>query len=273
MDKFDLSQALDRSLELEENKCNMKKITQMEENQPEQEVWSETFTLDEGLDLEVSYNRRTLESVVRLVLAVNRMTASHCGCKHRANEVCSTIIDNMVDETIVKMVRNSSTGKTRAVFQRVNSVKECTLCDNLQRHVVEQPGTLKLQAITLQGGNCQYKVNFKMSRYVTTCVSPDDGLTVLLSITNDLHLCCDMEEDKAVLTLKNCDEKALKNISSDGNMNRFLFYKKTEGICQTTFESVKFRGWFISTSDSSENQPVEMCQRDSGNRQISFKMI
>ena len=63
-----------------------------------------------------------------------------------------------------------------------------------------------------------------------------------------------------------------KVLTADGDLDHFLFYMKTTGIDQTTFESVKYRGWFISTSQD-EDQPVEMCEKETVTREIYFKVI
>lgn len=55
----------------------------------------------------------------------------------------------------------------------------------------------------------------------------------------------------------------LQKISSEKNMDRFLFNKTTTGASMTMFESVSCPGWYISTSSEEEDQPVEMCQADS----------
>lgn len=61
-------------------------------------------------------------------------------------------------------------------------------------------------------------------------------------------------------------------VGADENMKRFLFIKRTYGISLTKFESVRCRGWFISTSSDCENEPVEMCEADSGKRCCHFNM-
>jgi len=50
-------------------------------------------------------------------------------------------------------------------------------------------------------------------------------------------------------------------IEEDEEKDRFFFIKTMTGISLITFESLKYRSWFISTS-SEEERPVEMCERD-----------
>ncbi|KAM7368535.1 hypothetical protein PAMP_012869 [Pampus punctatissimus] len=230
------------------------------------------FKLDEGLELVVSHNPQTMQCVANLVLAVNRMKPSLKSCRELSDEqLCSMIMVSLEDENIVKTVHDSATGVKKSVFHRVNSVKQCTLCDTSHKDLVHT-GDLKLQAITLKGGNHERKINFKLSRYITPCSSDVKGQTIVLSISNNLHISSSMKDGKAVLNLEECSEGDLQNISDDEDMDRFLFYRRTTGVSLTTFESVKCPGWFISTSSEDEQQPVEMCQVDTSCRITYFKL-
>ncbi|XP_034752078.1 interleukin-1 beta [Etheostoma cragini] len=261
---FDLSQALDSSPECEETGSESGCFDMTD-------VQDEFFQLDEGLCMLVSRNRKTLLSVANLLLAANRMTRRVSRSELSDEELCSAILESLVTETVVPATEASSTG-VRKIFQRMNSGNLCTLCDCSQKDIVRASGDLKLQAVTLQGGHGDKRVNFKLSRYISMCASADEGAAVLLSITNKLHMSCCMEDGKAVLKLEECREEDLKKISDDGDMDRFLFYKRTRGTSQTTFESVRCRGWFISTSHDAEHQPVEMCEADAARRVTCFKM-
>ncbi|XP_028457411.1 interleukin-1 beta [Perca flavescens] len=264
---FDLSQALDGSPDCDEKgfeSCCCDRT----------DIQEEFFPLDEGLNMLVSRNRKTLQSVANLLLAVNRMKKSltRCDSELSDEELCSAIMESLVTVTIVTATEASSTGVKR-IFQRLNSGPLHTLCDHSQKYIVQASGGLKLQAVTLQGGNGDKKVNFKLSQYITPDVSADEVGAVLLSITNTLHMSCCMKDGKAVLSLEERSKEDLKKISADGDMDRFLFYQKTTGRSLTTFESVRCKGWFISTSHEAEYQPVEMCERDDARRLTHFKVI
>lgn len=69
-----------------------------------------------------------------------------------------------------------------------------------------------------------------------------------------------------------CESSDLNVISEETNMDRFLFYLEETGIDVNRFESVKFPGWFISTSYEREDQPLELCQVDTAQRVTAFKM-
>lgn len=252
---FDLSQALDCSPESHQERFESSCFDM-------EDVKSEIFRLNEDLDLMVSHNRKTMQSVALLVLGVNRMKKSLNLCNRKlSDDDVVNIMDSVVEETVWNPLKEAK----RKHFLRANSEKECTLCDHWQKDLILSEA-LELQAITLKGGNYQHKVNFKMSRYISHSISPGDGLTVVLSI-NNLHISCHKKDDNVVLTLEKYDG----DILTDDDMERFLFYKKTTGISLTTFESVKFRGWFISTSED-ENQPVELCKVDTASRLTSFRV-
>ncbi|KAK5852205.1 hypothetical protein PBY51_023693 [Eleginops maclovinus] len=266
MSNFDLSEALDSPHDLKdqgvEHCCfNMT------------DVQDEIFRIDEGLDLVVSRNPKNLRHFANLVLASNRKRKSlkHCGRGLSEEKLCSAIMDCLVTETTINMIHSPST-QVKTIFQRLHSATECTLCDHEQKNVVCGSDELKLQAITLQGGHGERKVNFQMYKYITACASDGEGLTVCLSISRDLHMSCSMEGDTVTLLLERCDEGDLKRISGDADMDRFLFFKRTVGVSLNSFESVKYRTWFISTSVKEENKPLEMCQQDTHTRLTCFKV-
>ena len=60
-------------------------------------------------------------------------------------------------EVVVRRVQHFSKGERRIIFQRVNSVKECTLCDVEKKDVIWTLEEVKLQAVTLKGGHSDRK--------------------------------------------------------------------------------------------------------------------
>ncbi|XP_028273673.1 interleukin-1 beta [Parambassis ranga] len=237
-----------------------------------QDIEDQTFRLDDGLDLQISTNRRTLQGVANLVLAVNRMKPplALCSPDLSEGELCSAIMDCVVEETIAETTI-SATGQQRT-FYRANSVNEYSICDLSQKDIIHQSGEFKLQAITLKGGYQDRRVYFKMSRYFPFRVCHDDGESVLLSVAKNLHLSCTMIEDAVVLNLEECSEQDLTQIKDNENMARYLFFRRNSGVSMNTFESLKYRGWFISTSSQPENQTVEMCTVDATCRHREFKL-
>lgn len=131
-------------------------------------------------------------------------------------------------ETVVCKDENVSSGERRVSFTRTGSRTEFKLSDMSQRHIVHFSEEMKLKAITLKAGYCHLKgkapaplrpgpecrlckhrhgvcvssVNFTMSRYNPTSCSDNSGMTVLLSITKNLHLSCTKTDKEVVLNLE-----------------------------------------------------------------------
>uniref|UniRef100_A0A3P9H6D7 Interleukin-1 beta n=1 Tax=Oryzias latipes TaxID=8090 RepID=A0A3P9H6D7_ORYLA len=231
------------------------------------------FELEDNLDLIVSYNRRTLKKMVNLVMTINKMKMppSERSSDLQGDGICSTVMEHVVKETVVCKDENVSSGERRVSFTRTGSRTEFKLSDMSQRHIVHFSEEMKLKAITLKAGYCHLKVNFTMSRYNPTSCSDNSGMTVLLSITKNLHLSCTKTDKEVVLNLEECCEEKLKEIKKDEDMDRFLFFKKITGKSQWSFESVKYSGWFIKTSPEDTEPLVEMCEVDGDGCNPYFK--
>ncbi|AWP00620.1 Interleukin 1 beta like 1 [Scophthalmus maximus] len=258
-----------------------------------QEVHSEIVKLDAGLDLVVSRNPYTMKGVATLLLAANRLKGplTREGRELRDDELCQRIVDSVIESeccqrtvlggtriiacsfqmrfpTIIETAENSSTGRGRIIFKRLRSW-ECNLTDDENKDIVCTTKDLKLESVTLKGGNGNHKVTFKLGTYF----SPGVGQTVVLSIINhNLYISCTMNGNKAEMKLEKCSADQLKSITADGNMDRFLFYNKQRGMNGYMFESVMCSGWFISTSYEKENHPVEMCKVDTACRVFTFSI-
>ncbi|KAK2818563.1 hypothetical protein Q5P01_024124 [Channa striata] len=239
------------------------------------DVQEEIFRLEEGLDLVVSRSPKTMLGVANFLLAVSRFKKplNPRSFELSDEELCSTIMENLVEETIVAPIETFA-GKAKRFFQRMSTTKECHLSDTSQKALICSSQGLQLQAITLKGGQCEHKVSFKLSAYIPSYNKDDDDRIVALSIKkHNLHMSCSMNGDTAVLNLEKCSEDHLRHISHDGNLARFLFHKRQRELSLTMFESVQCPGWFISTSSEKENQPVEMCKRGTDYRIMRFMEI
>ncbi|XP_043951854.1 interleukin-1 beta [Gambusia affinis] len=239
----------------------------------EQDVEREV-KLSEDLNLTVTCNRTTMKRVANLVLAVKKLSKSLslCGRDLSDVELCGAIMDCVVEETIFQEGWNSSTRPGKPFFRRCSSsVCEVTVSDEHQKDFILTPGGMMLQAITLKAGNCDREVNFEMCHY-----SPPpsiSSLTVLLSVSKNLHISCSMEDGKVSLELEQYSQESLKEINQDDGLDRFLFFKKVPpGGSLVSFESVKFRGWFISTSSLDMDHSVEMCQAATSSRVTYFTL-
>ncbi|XP_034565728.1 interleukin-1 beta [Notolabrus celidotus] len=220
----------------------------------------DTIRLREGLDLVVSRDPKSLQCTATL-LAVARMKRPlyRNGRALSGSERCSSILQSVVEETILKTTANFTKFQT---FMRADSAPQLlALCDLEQKSFVLDNEMMKLLSVTLRGGHEDCKVYIHMKRYET--VTAQSGLPVLLSI-NKYNLSCSMDGVEAKLILEPCPQQDLSNISQGAGMDRFLFWKKIgqEGPNLSTYESISCPGWFISTSSEVENEPVAMCKVD-----------
>ncbi|XP_013870541.1 interleukin-1 beta [Austrofundulus limnaeus] len=229
-------------------------------------------SLDGGLQPGVPC-KRSMKCVANLVLVVNRLSKDlTCFASDlREDKLCSAIMDCVIEEIVVKTERSNYSREKKVIFKRSSSVSKFILRDTFHKDFTWNSGKLKLQAITLRDRFRDHRVTFDMFKYHPTHDSDEGGLTVLMSVGEGMHFSCSMSADKPELQLEECSLESLKEICEDENTNRFLFTRKTEGVSLTTFESVKYPGWFISTSYDGTNNSVEMCQETDG-RVRSFRL-
>uniref|UniRef100_A0AAQ4QPX8 Interleukin-1 beta n=1 Tax=Gasterosteus aculeatus aculeatus TaxID=481459 RepID=A0AAQ4QPX8_GASAC len=155
------------------------------------EVREEIVRLDEGLELQVSRDPRTLQMVTTVVMAVTRMKRSLGHRRLSSDALCSAIMESLVTETVVTTTGSSS----MQPFHRVNSEEVCTLSDVSHKDVICPSGGTILQAMVLKGGHSDRKG--------TSNLSPTDGTAVLLSVTNsNRHISCSCEGGTVVLKLE-----------------------------------------------------------------------
>ncbi|XP_034048184.1 interleukin-1 beta [Thalassophryne amazonica] len=232
-------------------------------------VLNAILRLDGEVDLNISCKPNTMQCVVNVVLAVNRLKKSLSWCQSD-EQLCCMILDSLVDEKVFQIVQNIGTSESKVTYQRSSHrPRQCTLCDTSQKDVVHFTGEMKLHALTLKGGNSDRKVLFELVRYLAP-VGGESQIVALSISQSNWYITCSMKDDKAVLLLEECSGEKLQRINGGEDMDRFLFMKRTRGMSLTTFESVACRGWYISTSPEDE-QPVDMCQVDTSTRLTCFK--
>uniref|UniRef100_A0A8C6S1L2 Interleukin-1 n=1 Tax=Neogobius melanostomus TaxID=47308 RepID=A0A8C6S1L2_9GOBI len=220
------------------------------------------------MQLIISCNHKSMRRMANLVVVILKFQKAlskfgELSDKQRCNAIFESVIEERSTEILESKVK-------KIKYQRVDSVNQCTLCDGAQKVLIHPPGEVKLHAVTLKGGNCEQKVRFQLCRYISTEAK---GQPVLLTILNSsLHLTCSMQGSQAVLNLEDYMLSELQKISSENNMDRFLFYKIITGVDMRKFESVSCPGWYISTCLVDEGQPVEMCKVDrAATRLTEFK--
>ncbi|KAL4609525.1 interleukin-1 beta [Arapaima gigas] len=225
-----------------------------------------------GVKLEVVLQPHSMRQVAHLVIAVQRMknTMKLQGTEFSDHELLNIMMENIIEECVVMTVQNPDKSGA-VVYTSTNQVVKCNVADQYQKSWIRNEEALKLQAMTLQGGNFHRKVQLNLSTYVCPSYTVGQGQPVTLGITEtDLFLSCSKENDVPILQLERVSDRSkMKTINEQDDLSRFLFLKKGTGFSMTTFESAKYKGWFISTAIE-EQEPVEMCTMQEANRITSF---
>ncbi|KAL0965199.1 hypothetical protein UPYG_G00278090 [Umbra pygmaea] len=228
-----------------------------------------------SLDLELlPYCSGGMKKAAHLVIALRRMKNTFQLSNH--TDIQNMITDNLFEEHVMEQIQDCvetlGSNRLKGMFRRMGSIHECSLSDKDQKSLVRYSETMTLHAATLQGGNNHQTAKFKLCRYVSI-IETVPAQPVVLGIANtDLYLSCSVPTDKntPVLLLEPCVEHQLNIISTDADQ-RFLFYRRTTGRSQTTFESVQCRNWFLSTSVDPQ-QPIEMCQKQDVEKLTTFEV-
>ncbi|XP_010864531.1 interleukin-1 beta [Esox lucius] len=230
--------------------------------------------LHRELSLNLEYTpqcQRNMKHVAHLVIALQRMKLSSESkstpnpfSMGRNNDPSSNILDDVLQEHVMVNVQEpvGQVKKAKGTFMRTGSLQQCKLCDENKKYLVTTKTNIThmaLRAMTLRGGQSSQRVEFELSRYVNASYAVHAQPVVLGISGTNLYLSCLRPDGMTpVLHVEHFDQH-LSTINSEGEELRFLFYKKTTGISNTTFESAKYPCWFISTSVDPE-QPVNMCQ-------------
>ncbi|XP_062410699.1 interleukin-1 beta [Sardina pilchardus] len=229
--------------------------------------------LHSGIDIEVTDEPHNMRQLVNLVIAVHRLkkTLKPQSTEFSDEELCNIFFENVVEEFVTPTVRQKTASAADHYDASEEEEQKCFICDVRNKFLVLSKGvTSELQAITLQSGNKSRRVQLGLTTYIPS-VTPAKGRPIALGVGGDLYLSCTSSSGKPVLGLEEVKKENLKSIS--GDMTRFLFHKTVSGQTGTSFESVKYEGYFISTAYS-DGQRVDMCQsRDVPDRMTTFTLV
>ncbi|KAG9354884.1 hypothetical protein JZ751_001597 [Albula glossodonta] len=206
-----------------------------------------------------------------LVVMLQRMKHNHTpvGTEFSDDDLLNIMLENVLEEHVTSHILSPE--ESGAGVFKSTAVVGCSVCDEQQKSWVLKQQPLQLQAVTLQGSNMDLKVNLSLSTYMTRSFTNGASRPVALGIAGkDLYLSCSESDGNPVLQLeKVTSTEMLKEIDAQGDMVRFLFLRKDSGFSSTTFESLKFRGWFISTAVENR-MPVQMCHKEDDTRITCF---
>ncbi|XP_030623915.1 interleukin-1 beta [Chanos chanos] len=223
--------------------------------------------LHEGLHAEILQQPHNMPQVHEIISTLQRMEHDHCP---KSTEFSDDALYNIIMEKAVEECVVSNTWSSTKSYTRTGRVVQCTVCDKVQKSLVLNKTIPELQAVILKGGSLDQRVRLNLSSYMAPGPQASQGQPISLSIAgSDLYLSCSKTSENPALQLEVVkDKKALNNIKAQGDLARFLFFRRGTGLSINTFESVKFPGWFISTA--SEDKTVEMCEKDTPKRIIAF---
>uniref|UniRef100_A0A8D0CHZ0 Interleukin-1 n=1 Tax=Scleropages formosus TaxID=113540 RepID=A0A8D0CHZ0_SCLFO len=169
--------------------------------------------LYEGVKLEVSLQAHNMRQVAHLIIAMQRMknTQRLQGTEFSDQELLNIMMENVIEESVVMTVK-------------------CNVADQYQKSLVLNEEALELQAMTLQGGSFQRRVQLNLSMYVTPSYSSGKGQPVTLGIVDtNLYLSCSSENGMPILQLE-----VKVNLIAEDDLSRFLFLKRGTGLSMTT---------------------------------------
>lgn len=221
--------------------------------------------LYEGVELEVTCPSPNMRSIANLIISLNRLKSmvSTSSTNFLDEQLSNNLFDPLVEGGVVAVHDHTLCRSANDEFHLLGK-QQCTLSDISQKTLVKPEDAMVLQAITLRGNhNSVKKAIFSLGQYISNQDTPEAPPVALSIAGSKWHISCSMTSEKAVLQLEEVS-CGLDCIQGDGEMTRFLFYKRDSGngMSLTTFESAKYRGWFIRTS-SVDNEAVSMCHATS----------
>ncbi|KAI7793631.1 interleukin-1 beta [Triplophysa rosa] len=214
--------------------------------------------LHKAVKVETRTHHHSMKPVVKIVIVMHKMMKSYKQPSESGrHELHTFIMENVLEERVV------SSAKAGPRYTK-SKVLQCSVCDQYQKTLIRSSGDLRLKAATLKGGNIHQKVQFNLCTYVSPSSSVADSQPVCLGISNSsLYLACSRSDSSNLpkLELREITD-TLNTIEANDPMgyDHLLFYRKQSGVAYNTFESVKFPGWFISTTFE-DFEEVEVCQQ------------
>lgn len=193
-----------------------------------------------------------LHKAANLVLVLRRMTKP---------DLRSEFVMEECGQTEAPLVYQSAGG----TFIRGSGPMECNLCDYEKKVLLRQHSqALQLQAAYLQDDMDGKKVTFFLDTYVNMQSPKATGQAVTLTMparsSDRFCLSCTQSDSDPILQLERVSCQQLKSVHAEGDLVRFLFYRKETEFSTTTFESVRYPGWYIQSPET-ESEPVEMCKQ------------
>ncbi|XP_063786433.1 interleukin-1 beta-like [Pseudophryne corroboree] len=240
-----------------ERSCEMKTSKKHFNWTPHCTSWS---TCRSEIETEIRKPEKTLQSfkkAIMLVVVVEKLKRGK-GCDKLSFFDDSDLLDQILVEEEISLNNIEETYAPRPKLRRRNTIvhiiRDCRQkCLALQ----EFPGSAHLVALFLQGKNLEQQVKINVGTYISAPLV-EKRLPVTLGIAGgNLFLSCVPEEGTASTPVLSLTEVTNIRGKKNDDLLPFLFYKTQNTSHNTTFESVAFPGWYISTSQQ-EHQFVQM---------------
>ncbi|KAI5099769.1 interleukin-1 beta, partial [Silurus meridionalis] len=219
-----------------------------------------------GLRIEITKEPLGMRRVANVVIALHRLKHTQCvqSTEFTDHELFNIFMENVIEEN---MVINLKCSESKSYCMQ-DKVVQCSICDKSKRTLVQREKHPLLFAITLKGGNEDNKTWFNLSSYDRpNCKENTKGQPVCLGIVkSNLFLSCALLNETPFLGIEVYKE-TLKDIKENDGMERFLFFRNGSGDFLNTFESVKYPGWFITTSKE-DFKPVQMAKQQPSHLQL-----
>ncbi|XP_064163844.1 interleukin-1 beta isoform X2 [Anguilla rostrata] len=240
------------------------------------EAVSEDVRSDDAVEVKVS-RRPCMRQVADTIIALNRL-------KHWQMLMGTDCVDNKLLIGMMESLLEAGAIQSHQTFVR-DKTYVYSVTDREKRTLVRADKLHAEGRLAMSVRDKEYYqtiVKLSLSTYMAFYCTGNRGQVVTLGIANtNSYMFCSMESgsERAILRLKRVDQD-LTEIASQEEKASFLFFKRREGLSRITFESVKFRGWYICTEPASEpasepafEAPLAMCtMQEQGNRTITFML-
>nr|AFL93442.1 IL-1 beta [Hemibagrus macropterus] len=224
--------------------------------------------LHKGIRIEVTKEPLSMRSVANIVIAVHRLkhTQRVQSTEFTDQDLFNIFMENVIEESMVIDLKCNESKS----YSMQDKIVQCTICDKSKRALVRRDKLPILLAITLKGANENNKAWFNLSAYnPPNCRENTKGQPVCLGIVkSNLFLSCKLQNETPFLSIEEVEDKeSLKAIRENDELERFLFLRKGSGDTLNTFESVRYPGWFITTSKD-DFKPVQMSKQQPSHLQL-----
>ncbi|XP_075063388.1 interleukin-1 beta-like [Mixophyes fleayi] len=217
-----------------------------------------------GIKPDIRKHRKPVHSFKKAILPVVfvEKLKEEKGCNKQSSFNDIDLLNAILVEEEISFGNIEDTCAPPSKFQHRNTTVHI-IRDSTQKNLKLQEfqGKAHLVALFLKGINLEEEAKINMGSYISA-PPVEDKLPVTLGLAGcNLFLSCKPEEDKAdtpVLSLTEVTDMLEKR---NNDLLPYLFYKAQNTSNSTTFESVAFPGWYISTSQD-EHKFVEMKPKD-----------